>query len=132
MANSIWRMGARLLPLALAFGIASYGMAQDGDPQQALPNHGTQGTTDELKKLDRLIEQNKQLENQNQELMTEIKSLRGVLAQQSGSAATSTETDPLTQADTAQESKPMTASLLGAGRQENLGNVHGQSRFQGG
>jgi hypothetical protein len=43
-------------------------MAQDGDPQQALPNHGTQDTTDELKTLDRLIEQNKQLENQNREL----------------------------------------------------------------
>ena len=67
--------------MALALGMASYGMAQGADPQQEPPNQGTQDTTDELKKLDRLIEQNKQLENQNQELMTEIKSLRGVLAQ---------------------------------------------------
>jgi hypothetical protein len=111
MANTIQRMGARLLPLALALGLASYGMAQDGDPQQALANHGTQGTTDELKKLDRLIEQNKQLENQNRELMTEIESLRGVLAQQSGSTTQSTETGTSTQADTAQEPKPMTANI---------------------
>src|SRR5580692_12100187 len=103
MANTIRRTGARVLPLALALALAIYGMAQDGDPQQALPNHGTQDKTDELKKLDRLIEQNKQLENQNRELITEIESLRGVLAQQSGSAAISTETDPATQADTARE-----------------------------
>jgi hypothetical protein len=86
-------------------------MAQGGDPQQALPNHGTQETTDELKKLDRLIEQNKQLENQNRELITEIESLRGVLAQQSGSTTKSTETDPATQADTAREPKPITANI---------------------
>jgi hypothetical protein len=104
-------MGARLLPLALALVLASYGMAQGGDPQQEPPNHGMQDTTDGLKKLDRLIEQNKQLENQNRQLMTEIESLRGVLAQQSGSTTKSTETDPATQADTAQESKPLAADL---------------------
>jgi hypothetical protein len=111
MANTIRRMGARLLPLALALGLASYGMAQGGDPQQEPPNHGKQDTTDELEKLDRLIEQNKQLENQNRELMTEIESLRGVLAQQSGSTTKSTETGAPTQADTAQEPKPMTADI---------------------
>jgi hypothetical protein len=86
-------------------------MAQGGDPQQEPPNHGTQDTTDELRKLDRLIEQNKQLENQNRELMTEIESLRGVLAQQSGSTTKSTETDPATQAETAQEPKPLAADI---------------------
>src|SRR5580693_7889745 len=111
MANTIRRMGTRLLPLALALGMASYGKAQGADPQQEPRNHGTQDTTDELKKLDRLIEQNKQLENQNRELMTEIESLRGVLAQQSGSTTKSTETGAPTQADTAQEPKPMTADI---------------------
>src|SRR5580700_11624780 len=103
MANTFQITRARLLPLALALGSASYGTAQGGDTQQALPNHDTQDTADELKKLDRLIEQNKQLENQNRELMTEIESLRGVLAQHSGSAAISTGRGPATQADTAQE-----------------------------
>jgi hypothetical protein len=86
-------------------------MAQGGDRQQEPPNHGTQDTTDELRKLDWLIEQNKQLENQNRELMTEIESLRGVLAQQSGSTTKSTETDPATQANTAQEPKPLAADI---------------------
>jgi DNA-binding protein H-NS len=86
-------------------------MAQGGDPQQEPPNRGTQDTTEELRKLDRLIEQNKQLENQNRELMTEIESLRGVLAKQSGSTTKSTETDPATQADTAQEPKPLAADI---------------------
>jgi hypothetical protein len=111
MANTIRRIKARLLPLALALGLASYGMAQAGDPQQAIPDHGTQNTTDELSKLDRLIEQNKKLENQNRELMTEIESLRDVLAQQSGSTTKSTETGPATQADTAQEPKPLAADI---------------------
>ena len=111
MANTFQITRARLLPLALALGMASYGMAQGGDPQQEPPAHGTQDTTDELNKLDRLIEQNKQLENQNRELITEIESLRGVLAQQSGSTTKSAETDPATQADTAQEPKPMTANI---------------------
>ncbi len=133
MANTFQITRARLLPLALALGMASYGMAQGGDPQQALPNHGTQDTTDELNKLDRLIEQNKQLENQNRELMTEIQSLRGVLAQQSGSTAKSTETGAPAQADTAQETDPMTAEVYTEQEeQENLGSVHAQSRVQSG
>jgi hypothetical protein len=111
MASTIRKIKARLLPLALALGLASYGMAQGGDSQQEPPNPGTQDTTDELKKLDRLIEQNKQLENQNRELMTEIESLRGVLAQQFGSTTKSTETGAPTQADTEQETKPMTADI---------------------
>jgi TolA-binding protein len=111
MANTIRRINARLLPLALALGLASYGMAQGGDPQQEPPNHGTQDTTDELRKLDRLIQQIKQLENQNRQLMTEIESLRGVLAQTSGSTTRSIETSPQTQADTAQERKPVAADI---------------------
>ena len=111
MANTIRKMGARFLPLALALGMADYGMAQGADPQQEPPNHGTQDTTDELKKLDRLIEQNKQLENQNRELMTEIQSLRGTLAQQSGSTMKPTETRAPAQADTAQETDPMTTDI---------------------
>jgi hypothetical protein len=111
MASTIRKIKARLLPLALALGLASYGKAQGGDSQQEPPNPGTQDTTDELKKLDRLIEQNKQLENQNRELMTEIESLRGVLAQQFGSTTKSTETGAPTQADTEQETKPMTADI---------------------
>jgi hypothetical protein len=131
MANTIRRMGAQLLPLALALGLASYGMAQGGDPQQPLPNHGTQDTTDELRKIDRLIEQNKHLENQNRELMTEIESLRGVLAQQSGSATKSTEADLTTQTDTAQETKPMTADIYsGQGDKKTWGTYTDNQGFK--
>ena len=45
-----------------------------------------QSNADVLKTIDQLIEQNRQLEKQNQELITQISSLRQLLASQSGQA----------------------------------------------
>src|SRR5947209_12564881 len=52
-----------------------------------------------LHALDRVVEQNRQLEKQNQELMDQIESLRQVLAKQAASTGpTGTETAPKTEA----------------------------------
>jgi hypothetical protein len=47
-----------------------------------------QNAADTLKLVDRLVEQNRQLEQQNKELLEQIQSLRGVLAQQSEQVST--------------------------------------------
>src|SRR4030081_190716 len=61
-----------------------------------------------LHALDQVVEQNRQLEKQNRELMDQIESLRQVLAKQASSTgATGTETAPKTEAPaTAERSQP--------------------------
>src|SRR3977135_219438 len=61
-----------------------------------------------LHALDQVVEQNRQLEKQNRELMDQIESLRQVLAKQASSTgATGTETAPNTEAPaTAERSQP--------------------------
>jgi len=70
------KMAMRFLGLAIAVGISSYGVAQVEPSLKEATNSGTQSSTEQLRKLDQLIEQNKKLEDQNRSLMTEIESLR--------------------------------------------------------
>jgi len=53
------------------------------------PPAASQNPADTLKLIDRLVEQNGQLEKQNKELIEQIQHLRDVLGQQSGQASTS-------------------------------------------
>lgn len=58
----------------------SFAYAQSSTPQQDPPQSATQTTAEALKKLDQLVEQNRQLEKQNRELMDQIEILRRGLA----------------------------------------------------
>jgi len=79
--------------------------------QSATPQTGSSATdqnaSESLKKLDRLVEQNGQLEKQNRELMDQIESLRRVLAKQAGAKAETSEEQivPATGSKTAQDSQ---------------------------
>jgi hypothetical protein len=93
MRKTIARTGSIFLMMLALVAICS-GFARS---QTATPQTGA-STTDEsasesLKKLDRLIEQNSQLEKQNKELMDQIESLRRVLAKQAGAQAETTAPD---------------------------------------
>src|SRR5580658_4384190 len=91
--RSIARTESILLTTVAVVAICS-GLARS---QTATPQT-VSSTTDEsasesLKNLDRLIEQNSQLEKQNKELMDQIGSLRRVLAKQAGGEAETTAHD---------------------------------------
>jgi hypothetical protein len=66
-------------------------MRAQTDVKQNAPASPGQNAADTLKLIDRLVEQNGQLEKQNKELLEQIQFLRGVVAQQSkqGSTASS-------------------------------------------
>lgn len=68
-------LGSLPFALVVAFSTAT---AQSPTPQSS-----TQSAAQQLQVVDQLIEQNKKLENQNQELMKQIESLRSALTQQS-------------------------------------------------
>jgi hypothetical protein len=91
--------------LALALGISSNGWAQAGTSSAAIPSGATAEAADQLKKLDRLIEQNVRLQSQNQELMSEIESLRSALAQKAGGIGIADKTE-LSPVDTTQGTQP--------------------------
>ena len=106
-------LSAGLVSLVLAMALSSYGAAQTGVSAIGTANGGTQDVNDQLKTLDRLIEQNRQLENQNRELMAEIESLRHVLTQPSASTPKTIETEPapVIPANTAKESAKAAAEI---------------------
>src|SRR4029077_20530261 len=58
----------------------SFAHAQSSSPLEDPPQSATQTTAEALKKLDQLVEQNRQLEKQNRELMDQIEILRRGLA----------------------------------------------------
>jgi hypothetical protein len=92
--RSIARTGSTLLMTLAVVAICS-GLARS---QTATPQ--TDGsTTDQsasqsLKQIDRLVDQNSQLEKQNRELMDQIESLRRVLAKQAGAETEPEEKQP--------------------------------------
>ena len=69
---------------------------------------GSQSASESLQKLDRLIEQNSQLEKQNRELLEQVQSLRRVLAKQAGAEPESNEKEagPTTGTTTAPDAQP--------------------------
>src|ERR1043166_1570203 len=70
-----------LLVVACCFGLAN---AQSAPTQKDVANADAQNPSQMLHAVDQLVEQNRQLEKQNHELMDQIDSLRQVLAKQAG------------------------------------------------
>ncbi|MFY9732688.1 MAG: bZIP transcription factor [Candidatus Acidiferrales bacterium] len=77
-----------LLPWILYFLAGGSGavFAQSSTKEDTSANSQSQVTSEVLKKVDQLVQQNEQLEKQNQDLVAEIKSLRQILAKQDGVA----------------------------------------------
>ena len=74
---------------ALALG-ACIATAQAPSNDESSTHTQSLVTSEVLKKLDQLVEQNQQLENQNHQLIEQINSLRQILAKQSGSPMVTT------------------------------------------
>src|SRR5271170_3353686 len=74
--------------LYLLAGGSSSLFAQSSAKEDPSGSPQSQVTSDVLKKVDQLVQQNEQLEKQNHELVAEIKSLRQILAKQDGEVAT--------------------------------------------
>src|SRR5258708_1456647 len=72
------------LILFLATWCSSPAIAQSTTPQKDVANADAQNPSQMLHAVDQLVEQNRQLEKQNHELMDQIDSLRQVLAKQAG------------------------------------------------
>ncbi len=87
-----WKSSVLLLMLAIsslsAAGICQSAGAPDGSSPGASSN-----VSDTLKDIDRLIEQNRQLEKQNQQLIDEITTLRNALAADQSVKPTTARTD---------------------------------------
>ena len=98
MRQNTWRALSKLLVLSIGTACSTFTNGQAVNPQRDTRATAAQNTDEALDKLDRLVKQNKQLENQNRELMTQIEALRQVLATQvsSTSAAIGTEKTPAT------------------------------------
>jgi len=93
--------GISILSLALLLltlvTLPTYSNAQSVASAEGSPQPDTQNTAEVLNKLDRLVEQNKELQQQNQKLVDEIEVLRQVLAKTSSTAgAAGAETAPAT------------------------------------
>jgi len=74
------------LGLALAVTISSFGVACAQAPVVAGIPSGPPNTSDMIKAIDQLTEQNRQLEKQNQQLMDQITALRRTLTEHSNGA----------------------------------------------
>jgi len=94
--------------LLAAICCSSLARAQSTSAQTAGAQTDVNSPAAMLHSLDQVVEQNRQLEKQNRELMDQIESLRQVLAKQAPSTgATGTETAPKTEAPaTAERSQP--------------------------
>src|SRR5215469_1674366 len=77
--------------LALVFlsaTCANYARAQSGPRVDNSSPSNAETAADTLRTIDRLIEQNRRLEQQNQELMNQLEKLRGVIARQASAEST--------------------------------------------
>jgi len=91
-----------LLMLFAMAGSSDFANSQTPASQLDNPTAPTQNASELLKTLDRLAEQNRQLEKQNQELMNQIVSFRQILTRQAGSVSEAT--------DEVKDSAPSTGS----------------------
>ncbi len=78
-----------LLVLCVLASGSCAAFAQTTPKEETSANAQAQVTSDVLKKVDQLVQQNKQLDKQNHELLAEIESLRQLLAQQTSVSSTS-------------------------------------------
>jgi TolA-binding protein len=82
--SSTWREVFKLFLMLFAIASSDFVNAQTLASRADTSTAGGQSASEVLKKLDQLVEQNRQLEHQNRELMDQIVSYRQVLAQQAG------------------------------------------------
>src|SRR6267142_3623668 len=111
------------LILFLATWCSSLAIAQSTTPQKDVANADAQNPSQMLHAVDQLVEQNRQLEKQNHELMDQIDSLRQVLAKQAGATdATQKEavatTGSITASDSQQSQESRTASQTFSSEEE--------------
>jgi len=97
MRRSSWGTISKLLVLSVGIASSHLTSGQTLDPPRDGSVATSQNSDQALRALDRLVEQNKQLENQNRELMTEIDALRQVLARQTGTSTNPENTGPAPQ-----------------------------------
>jgi hypothetical protein len=117
------------LVVAVAVLCSGWGFGQDSNPP-ASPTD----TTETIRKIDQLVEQNKQLEKQNQELLTQIESLRRGLAQQAANvtnAPSPSATESATSSSTPAPEQPQTASVAsGDDEQKHWGSYTPNQGFK--
>ena len=109
-------------------------------PPQAGASPDPQTTTDVINKIDQLVEQNKALEKQNQQLVDEIQVLRRSLTKEApgnpgatGTEITPSTVSPATAGHPPQSEQPQVAVDTSAPRAgaASVGDLHAKFRFQG-
>jgi hypothetical protein len=89
MEWSTWRALSKcFLMFSLLAHCSSFAVCQEVSAK-------TNAASEVLKRIDQLVEQNRQLEAQNQELMNQIESLHGVIALRANAAAMASEASPI-------------------------------------
>jgi len=88
MKHSLWIATARLfLGILVVTWCSIFARAQTVSPGESDTKNKTENVSELLNRVDQLIEHNRQLEKQNQELMDLIQSMRATLAAQAGTAS---------------------------------------------
>src|SRR5215469_11813442 len=83
MTRASWIAAFWILELVLLSATcANYANAQSSQKADNNPPSSTESTADTLRTIDQLVEQNRKLEQQNQELMNQLQKLRAVIARQ--------------------------------------------------
>jgi len=83
MTRASWIAAFWILELVLLSATcAKYANAQSSQKANNNPPSSTESTADTLRTIDQLVEQNRKLEQQNQELMNQLQKLRAVIARQ--------------------------------------------------
>lgn len=112
MIRATWMQLFKFLLMLFAMaGSSDFANSQTPAPQSDSATASSQNASELLKTLDRLTEQNRQLEKQNQELMNQIVSFRQILTKQGGSVSEATAE--------VKESVPSTSSPGESQRSEN-------------
>ena len=105
-----WMAASRVASALLAVAVLSSTRAVAQDSVSAAKDRPTQSdnATEVLKKIDQLMQQNKQLEKQNSDLVNQIEALRRILANQTAAEGEPSENlvEPATSPKTAQDSQP--------------------------
>jgi hypothetical protein len=113
MIRVVWREVRKVLVLLALASCSHFATSQAQVPQANIPAADTENAAEVLQKIDRLLEQNRQLEEQNQELIGQIETLRRTLAQQDGGTTQLITTAPerMGAAKVPQEEPPVASNL---------------------
>src|SRR5215475_4840310 len=110
VTSSRWIATSWILALLfLSATCANYARAQSGPRVDNSSPSNAESAADTLRTVDRLIEQNRRLEQQNQELMNQLEKLRAVIARQANA-----------EPDSPPTAKPSAANAGAAPAAENI------------